>query len=71
MPVKVVINEYVELAHLFFDASEPAFVNAVLDRVAPHLRPTETGPVTLGEFELIDRLLKPLARGYPRCPRPW
>ena len=34
MPVKVVINEYVELAHLFFDASEPAFVNAVLDRVA-------------------------------------
>ena len=29
------------LAHLFFDANEPAFVNAVLDRVAPHLRPSE------------------------------
>ena len=42
VPVKVVINEYVELAHLFFDASEPAFVNAVLDRVAPQLRPTGT-----------------------------
>ena len=42
VPVKVVINEYVELAHLFFDASEPAFVNAVLARVAPQLRPTAT-----------------------------
>lgn len=38
VPVKVVINEYVELAHLFFDANEPAFVNAVLDRLAPRLR---------------------------------
>ena len=65
VPVKVVINEYVELAHLFFDAGEPAFVNAVLDRLAPQLRPTAHRRMTLGEFELIDRLLKPLARGYP------
>ena len=43
VPIKVVINEYVELAHLFFDASEPAFVNAVLDRLAPRLRPVERG----------------------------
>ena len=43
VPVKVVINEYVELAHLFFDASEPAFVNAVLDRLAPRLRTEEPG----------------------------
>lgn len=41
VPVKVVINEYVELAHLFFDANEPAFVNAVLDRLAPRLRSGE------------------------------
>jgi N utilization substance protein B len=41
VPVKVVINEYVEVAHLFFDASEPAFVNAVLDRLAPRLRVSE------------------------------
>lgn len=41
VPVKVVINEYVELAHLFFDASEPAFVNAVLDRLAARLRTGE------------------------------
>ena len=38
VPVKVVINEYVELAHLFFDESEAGFVNAVLDRLAPRLR---------------------------------
>jgi N utilization substance protein B len=38
VPVKVVINEYVELAHLFFAGNEPAFVNAVLDRLAPRLR---------------------------------
>lgn len=43
VPVKVVINEYVELAHLFFDASEPAFVNAVLDRLAARLRAVDTG----------------------------
>jgi transcription antitermination protein NusB len=38
VPVKVVINEYVELAHLFFDGDEPSLVNAVLDRLAPILR---------------------------------
>ena len=38
VPVKVIINEYVELAHLFFDAGEPSFVNAVLDRLAQTLR---------------------------------
>jgi N utilization substance protein B len=44
VPVKVVINEYVELAHLFFDGGEPAFVNAVLDRLAPRLRDAGTAP---------------------------
>jgi transcription antitermination protein NusB len=43
VPVKVVINEYVELAYLFFDAGEPAFVNAVLDRLSQTLR--AAGPV--------------------------
>jgi len=44
VPVKVVLNEYVELAFLFFDSGEPAFVNAVLDRLAAILRATETTP---------------------------
>ena len=38
-PIKVVINEYVELAYLVFDGEEPSLVNAVLDRLAPILRP--------------------------------
>ena len=33
-PVKVVINEAVELAKRFGTAESPAFVNGVLDRVA-------------------------------------
>jgi transcription antitermination protein NusB len=44
VPVKVVLNEYVELAFLFFDSGEPAFVNAVLDRLATVLRAAESGP---------------------------
>jgi N utilization substance protein B len=41
VPVKVVINEYVELAHLFFADTEPGFINAVLDRLAVTLRSKE------------------------------
>ena len=38
VPVKVVINEYVEVAHAFYDKGEPNFVNSVLDRVAREAR---------------------------------
>jgi len=34
VPVKVVIDEYVELAKAFHYGDEPSFVNAVLDRLA-------------------------------------
>ena len=34
VPPKVAINEYVEIAHAFYDQGEPTFVNSVLDRVA-------------------------------------
>jgi N utilization substance protein B len=45
-PARVVINEYVDIAHAFFDASEAGLVNAVLDRLAKTLRAAEftTGP---------------------------
>jgi N utilization substance protein B len=44
-PVKVVINEAVELAKRFGTAESPAFVNGVLDRVAHGLdRPDEGAP---------------------------
>jgi N utilization substance protein B len=38
VPVKVVIDEYVELAKDFFDGDEPSFVNAVLDKMARNPR---------------------------------
>jgi N utilization substance protein B len=39
VPPKVVINEYVEVAHAFFDRGEPGMVNGVLDTLAHRLRP--------------------------------
>lgn len=41
VPLEVVINEYVNLAHDFFAGREPAFVNGVLDRLARSLRAEE------------------------------
>lgn len=38
----VVIDEYVSLAHDFFDKTEANFVNAVLDNIARDLRPEES-----------------------------
>ncbi len=43
VPAKVVITEYVELAHDFFSGREPALVNGVLDRLAHLLREDEVG----------------------------
>lgn len=41
-PPKIVITEYVALAHAFFsDGKEPNFVNAVLDHMAREACPTE------------------------------
>ena len=34
----VIVNDYVDVAHGFFDAKEPGLVNAVLDRLAKTLR---------------------------------
>jgi N utilization substance protein B len=34
VPPKVAINEYVEIAHAFYDQGEPTFINSVLDKVA-------------------------------------
>jgi N utilization substance protein B len=43
VPAKVVIDEYLDIAHVFFGGEEPAFVNALLDRVAHRKRATEFG----------------------------
>lgn len=43
-PVKVVINEYIDVAHGFFDGDEARMANGVLDRIAHLLRPAEFSP---------------------------
>jgi len=40
IPAPVVINEYVNVAHAFFENSEPGFVNASLDVLAKQVRET-------------------------------
>lgn len=41
VPAKVVINEYINVAHAFFDEEEPRVVNGVLDKLARSFRPSE------------------------------
>ncbi len=41
VPGRVVISEYVDIAHAFYEADEPGLVNGVLDRVARDARPAE------------------------------
>lgn len=41
VPARVVINEYIEIAHAFFAGDEPRVVNGVLDKLARRLRPSE------------------------------
>jgi N utilization substance protein B len=44
VPVRVVINEYVEVAHLFYSEEEPRLVNGVLDAIGRKLRAGEMAP---------------------------
>lgn len=41
LPRRILMDEYVSLAHDFFDKTEANFVNAVLDNVSKDLRPEE------------------------------
>jgi N utilization substance protein B len=41
VPARVVLNEYVDIAHAFFAGKEPKLVNGVLDRIGHRLRPGE------------------------------
>jgi N utilization substance protein B len=40
-PAKVVINEYLDVAHSFFEGDERRMANGILDRMAHLLRPAE------------------------------
>jgi transcription antitermination protein NusB len=41
VPAKVVISEYVDIAHAFFGEEEPKVVNGILDRLGRKARPQE------------------------------
>jgi N utilization substance protein B len=41
VPARVVINEYVDIAHAFFGDEEPKVVNGILDRLAREARTDE------------------------------
>ena len=41
IPARVVINEYLEVTHAFFDESEASLVNGILDKLAQKLRTPE------------------------------
>lgn len=43
VPVRVVINEYVNVARAFFDGEEPRVVNGVLDKLGRRYRAAEMG----------------------------
>ncbi|WP_368911139.1 transcription antitermination factor NusB [Taklimakanibacter deserti] len=41
VPVRVAINEYIDVAHAFFDDQEPKLLNGVLNTLARQRRPEE------------------------------
>lgn len=43
IPARVIVSEYVDVAHAFVDRSETGMVNAVLDQLARQARPGEFG----------------------------
>jgi N utilization substance protein B len=43
VPAKVVIDQYVDLAHAFFEDDQAAFVNASLDKIGRRKRAVEFG----------------------------
>jgi len=43
VPAKVVIDEYLDITHAFFQGDEPGFVNAALDKLARNKRVAEFG----------------------------
>jgi N utilization substance protein B len=44
VPAKVVISEYLNVAHAFFGRDEPAFVNGVLDKLAKSVARPRSDP---------------------------
>jgi transcription antitermination protein NusB len=49
VPARVVISEYVDIAHAFFAEEEPRVVNGILDRIGHKSRPQEFAPEGSGD----------------------
>jgi transcription antitermination protein NusB len=49
VPARVVISEYVDIAHAFFGEDEPKVVNGILDRLSHKVRPQEFAPQGSGD----------------------
>lgn len=49
VPTRVVINEYLDIAHGFFSGDEPKMVNGVLDTLARRLRAADNVPDNVAE----------------------
>ena len=49
VPARVVISEYLDIAHAFFGGKEPGLVNGVLDKLAHVLRPGDLADGRDGE----------------------
>ena len=41
IPVKVIINEYIEISKSFFEGDESNFINGILDKISKIYRPNE------------------------------
>ena len=41
IPVKVIIDEYIETSKSFFEGEEPNFINGILDKISKIYRPNE------------------------------
>jgi len=48
VPARVVITEYVDIAHAFFGEDEPKVVNGILDRLSRKARPVEFAKPEVG-----------------------
>ena len=66
VPGRVVVSEYVDVAHAFAEQDETGMVNAVLDQIARQFRADEFAawlapPSASGEDSLIARYFRPIA----------
>jgi N utilization substance protein B len=50
VPARVVVSQYVDIAHAFLDDRQTAMTNGVLDRLARHLRPEAFAGETLPDL---------------------